>query len=136
MSEEHDLTGRWIGIFNYPEQLPPNSFEAELRDVGGVITGLTRERDDDPFGTGEILHAVIEGHRSGTTVTFNKVYDLLEPEAVVIFYEGSIQPGGDEIEGRWHRADLWSGTFLMVRQGKAKDAAEREVGEEIGIRAG
>jgi len=66
VSEEHNLSGRWIGIFNYPELLPPNNFEAVLRDVGGIITGLTKEQDDDPNGTGDILHAVIDGHRGGT----------------------------------------------------------------------
>jgi hypothetical protein len=117
MASEHDLTGRWTGIFNYPSSDPPNSFEAVLRDVGGAITGLTTELDDDPYGSGGVLHAVIEGHRTGSIVTFTKIYDELEPEPIVISYDGIVDAGGDEIEGQWERPGVWSGTFLMVRSG-------------------
>lgn len=133
MGPEHDLTGRWTGIYNYPEMLPPNSFEAVLRDVAGAITGLTTERDDDPESAGGVLHAVIEGRRFGGSVTFTKIYDELEPEPVVIFYDGEIDPGGDEIHGRWERPDLWSGTFLMVRSDGAEEATLREARDEVRI---
>lgn len=129
---DHNLTGRWTGIFNYPESLPPNSFEATLRDVGGAITGITSERDDDPDGHGDLLHAIIEGRRDGSSVTFTKIYDDMEPEPVVIFYSGTVQPGGEEIHGRWERVDMWSGTFLMVRNPGAEQEDAREISETVG----
>ncbi|HEX8620468.1 MAG TPA: hypothetical protein VF718_00705 [Allosphingosinicella sp.] len=128
---DHDLTGRWSGIFNYPEQLPPNSFEATLRDSGGVISGVTVERDDDPYGNGGFLHAIVEGRREGSSVSFTKIYDEMEPDAVVILYSGTIDPEGNEIHGRWERIDMWSGTFLMVRNPGAEQELDAEVGETL-----
>lgn len=126
--EELDLSGQWAGIYNYPALLPPNNFEASLRDVDGLLTGLISEPDAERGGT---LHAVIEGRREGSAVTFTKIYDELEPEPVVIFYSGSVEPGGDEIQGRWERPDLWSGTFLMVRNPAAEEEALLEASEEL-----
>lgn len=131
MDSEHDLTGRWTGIYNYPEILPPNNFEALLRDVGGDVTGVTTERDDDPYGSGNLMHAIIEGHRHGNSVTFTKIYDELEPEPVVIFYDGVIDDGGDEIHGQWERPGMWVGTFLMIRSGGAEEEVVGEAREEV-----
>jgi hypothetical protein len=131
MAADHDLTGRWSGIYNFREILPPNNFEAQLRDVGGDITGVTTERDDDPYGSGNVLHAIVEGHRNGNSVTFTKIYDELEPEPVVIYYDGVIDPGGDEIHGQWERPGMWAGTFLMVRTSGAEEEAVLEAGVEV-----
>ena len=129
---EYDLTGEWHGIYNYPERYPPNTFEASIRDSGGTISGVIRQPGEffEPAGT--LQHAVIEGSRSGTTVRWVKIYDDLNRSPPR--YEGTIQPGGDEIEGEWHHPGDWSGTFLMVRARKAKAAEERKVSEEIEVR--
>jgi hypothetical protein len=129
---DHDLTGRWTGIYNYPRLLPPNSFEATLRDVAGTITGLTSEQDDDPHGRGGLLHAIVEGRREGSSVTFTKIYDEMEPEPVVIFYGGTVAGDGNEIQGRWERMGMWSGTFLMVRNTGTEEKVSSEIGEEVG----
>jgi len=95
---DYDLSGRWTGVFNFPRDLPPGPFEAEIRDLAGAISGVTTEPGDwyDPPGT--ILDAVIEGRRDGTLVTFLKTYgDTLRPDSVS--YRGTVQPGGDEIQG-------------------------------------
>ena len=129
---EYDLTGEWSGIYNYPAHYPPNSFEASIRDSGGVITGVIRQPGEFFEPAGIMQHAVIEGSRDGSTVRFVKMYDDLSRPTP--HYQGVIQPGGDEIEGEWTIPGDWSGTFLMVRGGKAEEAEEREVGEEIGAR--
>ena len=129
---EHDLTGEWSGIYNYPAHYPPNSFEASIRDSGGVITGVIRQPGEFFEPAGIIQHAVIEGSREGSAVRFVKMYDDLSRPTP--HYSGTIQPGGDEIEGEWTIPGDWSGTFLMVRGGKAKAEEELEVGEEIGVR--
>ena len=132
MSGEEDLTGEWSGIYNYPAHYPPNSFEASIRDSGGVITGVIRQPGEffEPAGT--MQHAVIEGSREGSTVRFVKMYDDLSRPTP--HYQGTIQPGGDEIEGEWHHPGDWSGTFLMVRTRKAKAEEVRQVSEEIEAR--
>ena len=129
---EHDLTGEWSGIYNYPAHYPPNNFEASIRDSGGIVTGVIREPGEfyEPAGTHH--HAVIQGSREGNRVRWVKMYDDLNHATP--HYLGRIQPGGDEIEGEWHIPGNWSGTFLMVRGGKAKAEEARKVSEEVGAR--
>jgi hypothetical protein len=124
-----DLSGRWSGIFNYPSLFPPNTFEATIRDVGGVISGLItqpREVFDPP---GPSRQAVIEGSREGSALRFIKIYDDLERPTP--HYHGIVQPGGDEIEGQWTIPGDWSGTFLMIRGSKEAAAEERRVSEKV-----
>jgi len=128
-----DLSGGWTGIFNYPAELPPNGFEAVLRDQGGSITGSVSETDDDPCGTGATLHSSLEGRRHGCSVTFSKIYDDAERMPEPVFYSGTIQPDGNEISGRWEIAGQWSGTFLMVRDAGASETAEVEAGEQVPV---
>jgi hypothetical protein len=129
---EHDLTGEWSGIYSYPAHLPPNNFEASIRDSGGIITGVIRQPGEIIEAPGIHQHAVIEGTREGSLVRWIKIYDDLTRAPP--HYEGRIQPGGDEIQGEWHHPGDWSGTFLMVRARKAKAEEERKVGEEIEAR--
>ena len=126
---EYDLSGAWSGIYNYPSLYPPNSFEATIRDEGGLITGVIVQPGEffEPAGT--VQHAVIEGSRTGNTLAFIKMYDdLARPTP---HYRGTIQPGGDEIEGEWTIPGDWSGTFLMIRGAKAGAAIERKVSEKV-----
>ena len=131
MSGEPDLSGRWIGIFNYPTLLPPEQFDAELRDVGGILTGLTSE--PNRLGTGT-LHAIIDGRREGSSVTFTKRYDDFEQMPHEVLYAGTVDSSGDEIAGTWEIHAAWSGTFLMVREGKTAVEEEQEAGETLEVR--
>lgn len=128
MSDAHDLSGAWAGIFSYPDLLPPTRFEAMLRDHDGAITGETAEPDHEC--PGQMLYAVLEGKRQGHLVRFTKTYDDLRHAADVVHYQGAIQADGDEIEGRWEIPGIWSGSFLMIRGSRATEAAREEVGEE------
>ena len=122
---DYDLSGRWTGIFSYPAELPPNNFEATIRDAGGAITGVItqpREIFDPP---GPHREAVIEGRREGATLSFVKFYDDLDRPTP--HYHGRIQPGGDEVAGEWTIPGDWSGTFIMIRAGRAAEEIERRV---------
>jgi len=126
---EYDLSGQWSGIYNYPSLFPPNTFEATLRDEGGLITGEIVQPGEHFEPPGTVQHAVIEGRSEGGTLRFVKFYDdLARPTP---HYHGRIQPGGDEIEGEWTIPGDWSGTFLMIRGGRAEEAVERHVSEEV-----
>ena len=121
---EADLSGRWTGIYAYPAQFPPNTFEATIHDAGGTISGvIVQPREFFEAGTGN-QHAVIEGSKDGSTVRFVKIYDDLSRPTP--HYEGTIQPGGDEIEGQWTIPGDWSGTFMMIRASGAEEKIARK----------
>ena len=127
----HDITGEWSGIYSYPRLYPPNSFEASIRDAGGIITGVIRQPGEF-FEQAGSQHAVIEGSREGRLVRWVKMYDDLT--RATPHYQGTIQADGDEIEGTWHIPGNWSGTFLMIRRRKEEAGEVRKVSEEIGAR--
>ena len=126
---EYDLSGQWSGLYNYPRRFPPNSFEATIRESAGLLVGETTETDQWP--PHDVLTAMITGNRTGSEVAFTKVYDDLDHSGLVILYRGTIQVGGDEIEGEWDIPGVWSGTFLMVRGPRTKASVERRVTEKI-----
>jgi hypothetical protein len=129
MSGAHDLSGRWSGIYNYPSLFPPNTFEADIRDEGGVITGLITQPREFFEGAGAPQQAVIEGRHDGGVLSFVKLYDDLNRPTP--HYRGVVQAGGDEIEGEWTIPGDWSGTFLMIRAAKNEEAVERRVSEQV-----
>lgn len=129
---EFDLTGEWTGIYSYPALYPPNTFEASIRDAGGHITGVIHQPGEVIEPPGIHQHAVIEGRREGSTVRWVKIYDDLG--RATPHYRGTIQPGGDEIEGEWHIPGNWSGNFMMMRRRKEEAAETRKVSEETAAR--
>ncbi len=128
---EHDLSGVWHGFYNLPTGGPPTPFEATIRDAAGLLSGLTTEMGDTEDCAGQVLHAVIDGRRDGTSVRFEKRYDYLPRAHYAIRYDGVLQAGGDEIEGNWSIPGAWSGTFLMVRGAREGEAIEKRVSEEV-----
>ena len=126
---EQDLSGKWSGIYNYPSLFPANSFEAELRDEGGIVTGIITQPREYFEGPGPPQQAVIEGRRDGGIVSFVKFYDDLNRPTP--HYRGTVRPGGDEIEGQWTIEGHWSGTFLMIRGSRAGEAIERRISETV-----
>lgn len=125
-----NLSGLWKGIFNYPRLLPPNQFDAEMRDHLGVITGETFEYGDAE-DSGRPMHAMIEGHRSGSEVNFVKRYDDLRAANWPVHYSGTIADDGNEISGNWEIRGVWSGTFIMIRAKRADERVESEVAEPV-----
>ena len=128
---EDNLGGQWHGFYNMPLERPPTPFEAELRDSGGLLSGMISEEGDTPDCRGMTLVSVVEGRRDGDRVSFTKRYDYLPRAHYAIHYEGNLAPGGDEIEGRWTIPGAWSGTFLMVRARRDAALEEAEAGEEV-----
>lgn len=96
-TETLNLTGAWTGIFSYPRTLPPNQFEAVLRDHMGALTGETFELGNNPRDRGQPLHAMIEGRRDGQEVRFIKHYDAFRRSATPVHYSGRVSGDGNEI---------------------------------------
>jgi hypothetical protein len=130
--EGFDLTGEWSGIYSYPARYPPNTFEASLRDAGGIITGVIRQPGEFFEQAVSHQHAVIEGIREGSLVRWVKLYDDLT--RATPHYQGTVQPDGNEIEGTWHIPGDWSGTFLMIRRRTEGAGETRKESEQIGAR--
>jgi hypothetical protein len=61
--------------------LPPNEFEATIRDSGGIVTGVTRQPGEFFEPEGIVKHAVIEGSREGSSLTFQAVRRSQSPDA-------------------------------------------------------
>lgn len=130
MSDPLDVTGIWDGIFSYPRAMPPNRFTADLREEDGRIVGETREPSDSPDDEANELHALVEGARSGSEVSFTKFYDS-QRRLTPIVYHGAIDTDGNEISGRWTSKNDWSGTFLMTRRAREAAVEAREIAETV-----
>lgn len=125
-----DLSGEWRGIFNYPGAAgPPTEFTATFHDAGGLLTGETVE----PGLRGGTVAARLDGRRTDSTVTFAKLYeDTPDGDYDTVAYEGEVAPDGLEITGRWTIPNVWSGTFIMVRNKGVEEVAEAQAEEPVG----
>lgn len=113
MNPTADLSGDWRGLFNYPAAQPPTEFTAILHDAGGSLSGGTVE----PGLRGGTVTARIDGRRTGQAVTFMKLYDDdRNGDYDTVAYHGEVDADGTEIAGRWTIPNVWSGSFIMVRE--------------------
>ncbi|WP_156256800.1 hypothetical protein [Sandarakinorhabdus oryzae] len=123
---EHDLTGMWSGIYNYPHSHPPCAFEAQLRDVAGSLVGEITETEALLFPAPTQLSAMIRGLRRASAVRFTKFYDIDSDQYRPVLYDGILSTDGNEIAGQWSIPGAWSGSFIMIRAGGRAVAEERE----------
>ncbi|MBV9929494.1 MAG: hypothetical protein JO013_00950 [Alphaproteobacteria bacterium] len=130
MSGADDLTGRWHGFYTYADGRSC-AFEAQVRDHGGELVGVTHEVAEFGPAAGGTLTASIEGRRKGSAVDFAKTYDDVALAHYAIHYAGTLGDGGNEIEGTWSVPGVHSGTFLMIREGGIEAEEEREAAEEV-----
>lgn len=129
MSAADDLSGRWLGIFNYPGG-EGVAFTADLTEAAGRLGGTITE--NDTIDDGRPLAAAIDGHRGGTAVEFTKFYEDADPDSYdVVAYRGEVTADGSEISGRWDIPGAWSGSFIMTRPTSVAVAEEAAVGETV-----
>ena len=121
----------WKGVFHYPYWLPPNQFDAEIRDHNGALTGETFETSDAGLSKGSRLVALLVGSRNGSRISFTKQYDELSEERGSVSYEGWLNHDGNEISGTWSIVGAWAGTFLMIRGPSTRNSEERRVAEPV-----
>ena len=124
-----NLTGVWHGLYSYPVAMPSVSFVATVSDQGGWFDGTTEEIGSVGDAAGRTLIASLQGRRSGRSITMLKIYHRASLNYDSVRYAGELNEDGSEINGTWHVASNWSGTFLMVRSRTTETAATKEAAE-------
>ena len=124
-----NLTGIWHGLYSYPFGRPPVSFVATLIETASTVSGTTHEPCTIGGNPNETLYAMLLGDRRNSTVAFVKTYDGANPRYGTVAYEGTLNPDGTEIEGRWTVPGNWSGKFLMIRSAGKEESVKRKAFE-------
>jgi hypothetical protein len=106
-------------------------FVAHLMEREAAVTGTIEETGTYGDARGVKIAATLQGRRVASAVTFLKLYDGHHEGYDSVHYEGRVSGDGGEIAGRWTVPGGWSGTFLMIRNGGAKRAAEMEVAAKV-----
>ena len=123
-----DLSGAWSGSYVYAGQLEPVAFEVDIRDSGGMLSGVIAEPSLRPSnGT---AHSTMSGSYGDGRVAFVKIYDAVEEFPDPVHYQGTLDADECEISGIWSIGAL-SGGFIMTRP-KAR-AAEVEQVESVTV---
>ncbi len=125
---ETSLTGVWSGQYWYGAGEGRTSFAAYLIETGGGLEGTTLERILTLGG--REMSATLIGVRSGTGVSFTKVYDQADEfGAAPISYSGTANADLTLIEGEWVIQDRGAlamrGGFRMRRVRGQKARARR-----------
>ena len=125
-----NLSGQWQGRFRYPRLHPPTSFVADLAETDGWLVGVTEEIAVVGNERGCKITASLQGHRTGRSFTWLKLYNASSRTYDAVQYVGEVSSDGSEIAGRWTVPGSWSGTFLMIRARGAERTATRETAEQ------
>ena len=124
---ERDLTGRWLGRYDYDsgEGVP---FEADLTEQDGTLTGQIDEPNTFDPDAPESLTADIRGVRQGAEVSFEKLYHGFAAVECPT-YNGTLNPALTRISGTWSFRAYpgHTGRFVMMRKPRTKARAKRSV---------
>jgi len=126
-----NLTGLWHGQYSYPiATRAPVPFTANLIDAEGTLGGSITERAIVGKAGSRNLYATISGRRSGSAVSFMKMYEVHSGPYTSVAYHGALSEDGLEIDGEWI-ASGWSGRFLMIRASGLKSFARKKVEAKV-----
>ncbi len=131
MSEKFDnLTGRWTGRYDYPNDADAVPFEVLLDEQEGILSGDITEPNTFRRDMGAHLAATLIGDRSGFDVSFRKTYGGFDHGDDLI-YEGALNGALTRIDGVWRFPSEpdWRGRFMMVRAVELR--AKRAVADEV-----
>jgi hypothetical protein len=118
------LTGSWSGAYRFPNDAQPEVvFNAQIEDIEGAFTGALQEPNVYGLASGSVITSDIEGTRTGQSVVFTKFYDGSGGMAHAVRYEGIADTNLSRVDGKWSIPRDWSGTFFMVRDDCAEEAA-------------
>jgi hypothetical protein len=130
-SPEGSITGLWHGQYSYPiVHRAPVPFSASLIQSEACLSGTITERAMLGRVQVRILYASVTGQRTGSSVSFLKLYEANSGSYTSVAYQGVLSGDGLEIDGEWI-ASGWSGRFLMIRAGGVATKVARRVEEQV-----
>ena len=122
MGASDSLSGSWTGRFDYDNVAfgTPVSFDAVLTQTGSTLRGEIVEPNTFRREATDTLLAVLNGRRSGSSVSFIKIYTDFEGTDHP-HYDGQVNETATRITGRWHFPTNpgVKGTFLLARTAAA-----------------
>ena len=123
-----NLTGLWEGQYKYPNSWQPVvSFDADISDNSGVLSGIISEPNTFDPDAGHLLTSAIAGSVRGDQVEFIKTYVGEGYAHHSLNYSGFLSDKGLRISGRWVTADgSFSGRFEMTRLSSGEEALHSE----------
>ncbi len=126
-----NLTGLWHGQYSYPTATrAPVPFTATLIETEDALGGSITERVVVGKAGSRTLYATISGRRSGSKVSFMKLYEAQSGPYTSVAYDGALSEDGLEIDGEWI-ASGWSGRFLMIRASGLKINARKKIAAKV-----
>ena len=118
------LSGSWSGAYRFPNDVRPEVvFNVQIDEVEGAFLGALQEPNVYGLTSGSVITSDIEGVRTGQSVAFTKFYNGSGGMAHAVRYEGAADANLTRIDGKWSIPRDWSGTFFMVRDDGAAEAA-------------
>ena len=121
------LSGSWSGAYRFPNDARPEVvFNVQIDEVEGAFLGALQEPNVYGLASGSVITSEIEGVRTGQSVTFTKFYDGSGGMAHAVRYQGTADAELSRIDGKWSIPRDWSGTFFMLRDDGAAEAAAIE----------
>lgn len=110
-----NLSGLWEGQYKYPNSWQsPVSFDADISDGGGVLSGIISEPNTFDAEAGHLLTAAMAGRVSSDKVSFTKTYVGEGRAQHSVTYKGLLSDKGNRITGQW-MAGFMKGRFEMNR---------------------
>lgn len=120
-----NVSGFWTGEYAYDNVKGlVVEFNAELNQMGAILSGNTTEQNTFADQGHQILIAELFGKVSGEKVDFTKCYSNGTPNQEKILYQGLISDDGGLITGNWTMLSMWTGSFKMNRAIEQKPKAK------------
>ena len=112
-----NISGFWVGRYGYGEDWSRAvSFDAEITDENGELTGVITEPNPFDPDAGDLLSATISGSVTDSTIRFVKTYVGEGSANHSLTYEGQFTDTDNHISGSWHLGNAY-GRFEMRRDG-------------------
>ena len=129
MTDPLNLSGKWEGVFSYPQSVGPTTpFVAEIAEQAGAFEGSILEPD---LYHSSSMRARITGHRAGRAVDFTKTYlGKAAGYEHPVDYVGQLSEDGQRMAGVWSLLE-WNGAFEMTREAGLEVEAEERARVEI-----